>query len=262
MPGYFEPKKGIPHGVHLGVSIASGLIIIAIWAALSYGKFVADEFLPTPTAVVRAAIEGFKDGSLLNHVRVSFMEVMLGFLLSTLIAVPMGILMGTFKVVDAAAEPVVNFFRYLPISALIPLVILWVGIGLEAKVTVIFLGTFFQQIIMISAVASSVQMDLINVSYTLGANRRVVLWRVLLPASLPGIFDALRVSMGLAWTYVVIAELVASTAGLGYMVLNAARGLYTDQIFVGIGVLGVLGMILDQLFRFMKNALLPWSTTP
>jgi NitT/TauT family transport system permease protein len=184
-----------------------------------------------------------------------------GFILSSLIAIPLGILMGTFKVVDAAVEPVTNFFRYLPISALIPLIILWVGIGIEAKIAVIFLGTFFQQLIMISAVASGVAMDLLDVSYTLGANRRFVVMRVLLPASLPGIFDALRVSMGLAWTYVVIAELVASQQGLGYLVLNAARGLYTDQIFVGLVVLGALGLLFDQSFRFLKNVLLPWCVT-
>jgi NitT/TauT family transport system permease protein len=167
--------------------------------------------------------------------------------------------MGSFKIVEAAIEPVTNFVRYLPVSALIPLLILWVGIGIEEKISVIFIGTFFQQLILIADVSRSIPHDLLDVSYTLGASRRTVVSRVLIPAAMPGVMDTLRVTLGWAWTYLVVAELVAGNKGLGYFILNSMRGLYTDQIFLGIAVIGLLGLLTDQLFKAARNWLLPWA---
>jgi len=167
--------------------------------------------------------------------------------------------MGSFRIVAAAIEPVVNFVRYLPVTSMIPLLILWIGIGFEEKITVIFIGTFFQQIILVADVSGQVSRDLVNVSYTLGATRRQVVSQVLVPAALPGVMDVLRVTMGWAWTYLVVAELVASNSGLGYMILQAMRGLHPEVIFVGILVIGLLGLITDQLFNFLRRWLLPWS---
>ncbi|MDX8501782.1 ABC transporter permease [Mesorhizobium sp. VK4C] len=257
---YFEPKKEIPRRVYLTISASVGILILIFWSFLSYGGFVEGDFLPTPSAVLSALFTLVADGSLARNAWASFIEIMTGFILSSLIAVPLGVLVGSFRIVQAALEPIVNFFRYLPISALIPLLILWVGIGLEEKIAIIFLGTFFNQLIMVADASAAVPSDLLDVAYTLGANRRMVVSRVLVPATMPGIMDALRVSMGVAWTYVVIAELVASREGLGYLVLNASRGLYTDQIFVGILVLGTLGLIFDRLLRLAKERLLPWSS--
>ena len=137
------------------------------------------------------------NGSLLKHTGVSLTEIYLGFFLSSIIAVPLGLFMGTFRIVAAAVEPVVNFMRYLPVTALIPLLILWIGIGLEEKIAVIFLGTFFQQIVLCADVSAQVSDDLYNVSYTLGANRRQVITRVMLPATLPGVMDTLACDHGL-----------------------------------------------------------------
>jgi NitT/TauT family transport system permease protein len=173
--------------------------------------------------------------------------------------VPLGILMGSFKIAEAALEPVTNFVRYLPVSALIPLLILWVGIGQSEKIAVIFIGTFFQQLIIIADVARNVPADLLDVSYTLGASRRTVVTRVLIPATLPGVMDALRVTLGWAWTYLVVAELVASNKGLGYFILNSMRGLFTDRIFLGIMVIGLLGLFTDQVFKLLRRWLLPWT---
>ena len=184
-----------------------------------------------------------------------------GFLLASVLAVPLGILMGSFKVVEALIEPITGFMRYLPVSAMIPLLILWIGIGIEQKIAVIFLGTFFQQLVLIADVSARVSKDLIDVSYTLGATRRQVVTRVLFPACLPGVMDNLRVTMGWAWTYLVIAELVAANSGLGYMILNAMRGLFTDVIILGIVVIGILGLITDQLFKLLRRWLLPWSAS-
>jgi NitT/TauT family transport system permease protein len=170
--------------------------------------------------------------------------------------------MGSFKVVEAAIEPMTNFVRYLPVSALIPLLILWVGIDITEKIAVIFIGTFFQQLIMIADVSRSVPQDMLDVSYTLGTTPRSVVWRVLIPAALPGVMDTLRVTLGWAWTYLVVAELVAADQGLGYFILNSMRGLFTDQIFLGIMVIGLLGLTTDQIFKLLRSWLLPWAATP
>ncbi|MBX6322555.1 MAG: ABC transporter permease [Rhodospirillaceae bacterium] len=255
----FTPKKDIPRRAYLSVSALVGVLILGLWCGLAYGGLVRPDFLPTPVAVVLAGIEGVRDGSLLVNMGVSVTEIMSGFVIASVLAVPLGILMGSFKIVEAAVEPVTNFVRYLPVSALIPLLILWIGIGIEEKIAVIFIGTFFQQLILIADVSRGVSRDLLDVSYTLGADRRIVVRRVLIPATMPGVMDTLRVTLGWAWTYLVVAELVAANKGLGYFILNSMRGLFTDQIFLGIMVIGLLGLITDQLFKALRRWLLPWA---
>src|SRR6266567_939821 len=252
LAAYTTPKKEIARPVYHAVSVLVALALLALWSMLAYGGFVRRDFLPTPVDVMLAAVEGVSDGSLLINTAYSVGEILTGFVLASIVAVPLGILMGSFKIIEAAIEPVTNFMRYLPVSALIPLLILWVGIGIEEKITVIFIGTFFQQLILIADVSRGVSQDLLDVSYTLGAGRRTVLARVLIPATLPGVMDTLRITLGWAWTYLVVAELVAGNKGLGYLILNASRGLFTDQIFLGIMVIGLLGLISDQLFKFIR----------
>jgi NitT/TauT family transport system permease protein len=258
LDAYVAPKKEIPRQAYITVSTLTVAIIIALWCVLSYGGFVRSDFLPTPHDVAAAAISGLSDGSLLVNTGASVTEIMSGFIIASICAVPLGILMGSFKIVEAALEPITNFVRYLPVSALIPLLILWVGIDIEEKISVIFIGTFFQQLIMIADVSRGVSQDLLDVS-TLGAGRRAVVWRVLVPATLPGVVDTLRVTLGWAWTYLVVAELVAANKGLGYFILNSMRGLFTDQIFLGIMVIGLLGLISDQVFKLLRSRLLPWA---
>jgi NitT/TauT family transport system permease protein len=229
------------------------------WCGATYGGLVRTNFLPPPHAVFVAGAKSIADGSLLKHSWASIEVIYSGFFLSSVIAIPLGILMGSFRIVQAAIEPVVNFIRYLPVTSMIPLLILWVGIGIEQKITVIFIGTFFQQIVLIADVSGRVSRDLVNVSYTLGANRRQVVTRVLVPAALPGVTDTLRVTMGWAWTYLVVAELVAANSGLGYMSLQAMRGLRVEIIFLAILVIGFLGLTTDEIFKYLHRRLLPWA---
>jgi NitT/TauT family transport system permease protein len=253
------PRKPISHGIRLGVgSVVSGGILLG-WCAITYGGLTDPLFMPAPHRVMLAFWQALLDGSLLRNSWASLLVINTGFFLSTIVAIPLGILMGSFRVVAAAIEPVVNFTRYLPVTSMIPLLILWIGIGFQEKVAVIFIGTFFQQIVMIADVSAQVPAELLNASYTLGATRRQVVTRVLFPATLPGVMDTLRVTMGWAWTYLVIAELVASSSGLGYMSMQAMRGLHADFIFVGILVIGFLGLVTDQIFKWIKIALLPWA---
>lgn len=257
----FTPNKPIPRDVEIsvGVLVAGGLL--AAWCLVTYGGIVSNDFLPPPGEVWDAFVKVLMDGTLVKHTKVSLIEIYLGFFLSSIIAIPLGIFMGSFRIVSAAVEPVVNFMRYLPVTSLIPLLILWIGIGLEEKIAVIFLGTFFQQVVLIADVSGQVHEDLYNVSYTLGATRRQVVTRVLLPATMPGVFDTLRVTMGWAWTFLVVAELVAASSGLGYMILQAMRGLNPATIFVGIFLIGFLGLATDLLFKWAKDRLLPWTVS-
>jgi NitT/TauT family transport system permease protein len=259
MRSWLTPKEPIPRGIYALASAVTVLALLGGWAFLTYGGHVRPEFLPAPHQVAVAAVDLASDGTLWEHIGASCFVIVTGFVLASVLAVPLGILMGSFALVEAVVEPVVGFVRYLPVSAMIPLLILWVGIDYEARVAVIFIGTFFQQLILIADVSAHVTRDLLDVSYTLGATRGQVVSRVLVPATLPGVMDTLRITMGWAWTYLVVAELVAANRGLGYMILNSMRGLFTDRIFVGIMVIGLLGLLTDQTFKVLHRWLLPWS---
>lgn len=253
------PRREISRTLGLGVgTLVAGLIILG-WCIATYGGLVDTTFFPPPHQVAVAFWKTLIDGSLLRNAWSSLVVINLGFFLSSIIAIPLGIMMGSFRIVQAALEPVVNFIRYLPVTSMIPLLILWIGIGIEEKIAVIFIGTFFQQIVMLADVSAQVPNELFNAAYTLGAKKRQVVMRVLLPATLPGVIDTLRVTMGWAWTYLVVAELVASSSGLGYMSMQAMRGLHADLIFVAILAIGFLGLVTDQIFKWIKIVALPWS---
>src|SRR5258708_24287912 len=149
---YATPKKEMARPVYLAVSALVAVALFAAWGALAYGGFVRRDFLPTPYDVVLAAIEGVSDGSLLINTAYSVAEILTGFVLASIVAVPLGILMGSFKIIEAAIEPGTNFVRYFPVSALIPLLILCVCLRVEEKIAVILIGTMFQQIILLAAV--------------------------------------------------------------------------------------------------------------
>ena len=253
------PRRPITPRLSTTISLSVAGALLAAWATATYGGFTDTTFFPPPHEVLTSFWRTLTDGTLAKHTWSSLVVINIGFVISSLLAVPLGVLMGSFRVVQAAIEPLVNFTRYLPVTSMIPLLILWIGIGLNEKVAVIIIGTFFQQIVMVADTAAQVPNELLSAAYTLGATRRQVVTRVLLPATLPGIMDTLRVTMGWAWTYLVVAELVGSSSGLGYMSMQAMRGLHADLIFVAILVIGILGMIMDLLFRGLKRAFMPWA---
>lgn len=256
---FTTPFGEIPAAATLIAATVVWVGVLGAWAIATYGGFVADMFLPVPDAVIRRGIALASDGSLFVHLWSSVRVVILGFLLSAVIAVPLGLYMGTYRIVQAALEPLVNFIRYLPVTSLVPLFILWIGIGLGQRVTVIFFGVFFSQLIMISDEAHAVSRDLVNASYTLGTKRNEAIWHVIFPAALPNIINTLRVTMGWAWTYLVVAELVAANSGLGFISLKAMRGFQVDTIFLAIMLIGLLGLISDIGFRLLRRWLCPWA---
>jgi len=257
-PG-FRPQEPIPRRTYVRIVAGSSAVLLLVWCVLTYGGIVASLFLPSPTAVIRSGAQMAGDGTLLLNAEASLAVIITGWALAVIAGVPTGILMGSFKAVEALIEPVIDFVRYLPVSALIPLLILYIGIGPAEKVAVIFIGTFFQLVLLVADVAAHVPHEQLDVAYTLGASRGQVVRRVLVPATLPGVMDTLRITMGWAWTYLVVAELVSADRGLGFLILDSMRGLFTDRIFVGLAVIGGLGLCFDLLFKWLHRRLLPWS---
>jgi NitT/TauT family transport system permease protein len=254
----FTPNKEIPKKIYATAGFVTFVLFLAVWSVLSYGGIVNPLFLPTPTAVLASAVDLFLHGDLLSDISISFSRVLVGFLVAAIIGIPLGIFMGSLKIMEGAFEPIIGFIRYMPASAFIPLLILWIGLGEPEKMSVIFLGTFFQLTLMIMDVTKNVQNELIEVSYTLGAKKNQVFTKVILPASLPGIVDTLRITFGWAWTYLVVAEIVGASSGLGYMIMQASRFLQPDKIIVGILTIGVLGLLTDMVFKAIYRASFSW----
>ena len=246
-------------GLAVTLGLAVWLLVIGGWMVLANGNHVPAMFLPDPGKVLATAGRLAADGSLWENTIASAQVVLIGFLVSSVVAVPLGLYMGTYKAVQAALDPLVNFIRYLPVTSFVPLFILWIGIGLNERVAVIVFGTFFQQLVMIADAARSVPRDLVNAAYTLGTKRSTTVRHIVFPATLPAVLDVLRVTVGWAWTYLVVAELVAAKSGLGYMSLKAMRGFQVDIIFLAIAMIGILGLITDQGFRLLRRLIAPWA---
>lgn len=243
----------------LALGVAGMLTPLALWWGIAALGVVETRFLPPPVDVALRGWTWAVSENLFSDAMISMYRVFGGFLLAVLLAVPLGVLSGAYRSVAAFIEPVNDFFRYMPTPAFIPLVMIWVGIGEMSKITIIFLGTFFQMMVMISDNVRQVPMMQIEAAQTMGARPREVIRHVLLPAALPGMTDTLRVTMGWAWTYLVVAELVASSSGLGFQIMRAQRFFQTDKIFMGILIIGLLGILLDQAARLAQRRLMPWS---
>ena len=255
---FLSPREPIPKSLYLILTLGSFAFFLVIWSILTYGGFIDPLFLPSPGRVFQAGWDLFAELSFATDIFNSVYRVMVGFIVAALMGVPIGLIMGTFKAAEAITEPVVGFIRYMPASAFIPLFILWLGIGDIEKIAIIFVGSFFQLVLMVAVVAKNVHKDMLETAYTLGANRFQVIRKVLLPASLPGIVDTLRIIVGWAWTYIIVAELVASASGIGYMIISSQRMLRTGNIIFGILTIGMLGLITDYFFKWLYSRLFPW----
>jgi NitT/TauT family transport system permease protein len=215
-------------------------------------------FLPSPWQVLVQLGQWYSDGELVGDVMVSVGRVLGGFVVAAAVALPLGVLIATFAPVRALCEPLTEFSRYLPAVAFIPLIMLWVGIEESAKIAVIWVGVFFQMVLMVAEDVARVPEAPIEAARTMGATNEEIIKHVLIPAARPAILTTLRSCMCLAWTYLVVAELVAANSGLGYSILKAQRFLQTDKIFAGILLIGLIGLSTDQAFRWLHRRCFPW----
>lgn len=237
--------------------ICFGLILVS-WCVLTFGGFVSEIFLPSPKDVIVRMYEMHSDGSLWMSCWESTRRVMVGWIWSVVVALPCGMLMANSRKFSAFIQPIIEFARYLPVVALVPLTLLYMGIDESQKYMIIFLGTFFQLVLMICDTVSGIDKNMINAARTLGAGKLQLYKEVIFPAALPGLMDDFRMTIGWAWTYLVVAEMVAASNGLGYMILRSQRYLATDTIFAGLILIGLIGLITDWLFRILTRVVAPW----
>lgn len=240
-----------PTTTYVAIAICAFLLLLAAWMIVAGAGLVSPIFLPSPFAVVAKLIKLARDGTLGSDVAISIYRISIGFLIASVMALGTAILIGAYRFWEAAIEPILDFVRYMPVVAFVPLSILWSGTGDVQKFLIIWIGTYFQQTLMFKDNIKRVPADFVGFGRTLGMSDLRVLMRIVVPSAMPQIWDTLRISLGWAWTWVTLVELVAANSGLGYRITVAQRYLQTDMAIGYILVLGVLGLATDQIMRFL-----------
>jgi NitT/TauT family transport system permease protein len=255
-----RPLAPISHPRRVLLGILFFVLFFAAWAFVTLAGFVSKTFLADPVTMLTDGWTLITQFGFLADIGITIWRVVGGFVLAALVAVPVGIAMGAYKPIEAFFEPFVSFARYLPASAFVPLLILWAGIGELQKLLVIFIGSVFQVTLMVAVAVAATRRDLVEAALTLGAKPRGVVRRVLIPSAAPAIAEILRLVLGWAWTYVIVAELIGSSSGIGHMIIDSQTLLATGQMIFGIIVIGVIGLVSDFLFKAANRALFPWSS--
>ncbi len=232
---------------------------LSIWSLFTYTGIIKPLFLPSQTQVILSAVKLFTESDFLHDIFVSFYRIAVGFVFSIIVAVPLGIFAGTNKSVEAFISPMAAFIRYLPTSAFVPLSILWFGIGNMEKFFIIFIGIAPYLFILVSDTIANVKKELIEAGYTLGATTKQIYTKIIIPYSLPGIWDGMRLMFGVGWTLIILVEIIGADSGLGYVVIQSQRFLQTEKVIAVIIVIGFLGLITDYLFKISYKKLFPWS---
>jgi NitT/TauT family transport system permease protein len=235
------------------------LALLGAWWMTARLGLTSSYFLPAPGRVWASGVEMLRTGQLATDAWYSLQRVTIGFLISSAVALPVGVLMGAVGRIEAALDPVIDVIRYMPAVAFVPLTIVWFGVGEGQKYSIIVIGTFFQQALMVMDDVKRTPGDYVRVGQTLGLSRRRLLIRIVLPAAAPAIWDTLRITLGWAWTWLVVAELVAAQQGLGQRIMVSQRYFETERIFVLIILIGFIGLVSDQLLKSAGGRLFRWT---
>ncbi len=254
----FEFNRSISLASTLRLGFSAWFIFFGIWELAVLLKLTNAVLLPGPFKVLASFIELFTVKNYLHDVGMSLFRIVASFALACLLAIPLGIMMGTFRRVEAFFNPLVSAFRYLPAPSFIPLLLMWFGAGEGQKLALLFLGVVWFLITLIMDYAKSVPADFINSALTLGGNRKQVLLTVVVPAMLPDILTAMRQMLAVSWTYLVIAEIIAADTGIGAMMMRAKRFVHIDEVMAGIITIGFLGLLFDILLRRLRRMLFPY----
>ncbi|MSP66700.1 MAG: ABC transporter permease subunit [Alphaproteobacteria bacterium] len=264
---YHAPGEG-SSGV---ISVVSVVVLFAFWWLMTRDMvflgiqlpLVKPLFVPKPEAVWFAfnqAMGGELDNhTLLVHFGVSFARVFSAFIAAILLGIPVGLGMGVSRWARGVFDPIIEFYRPLPPLAYLPLMIIWFGIDESSKIILLFLACFAPVALAARSGVRSASQEQIHAALSMGATSNQVLWHVILPSALPEILVGLRIGMGVAWTTLVAAEMVAATAGLGQMVFNASNFLRTDVVILGIILIGVVAYLFELLMRWLETILVPWK---
>lgn len=234
-------------------------IIIACWHTASSLGLMKPGLLPPPLTVAQVLVEGLMGGSLLNDLIVSSRRVIIGVSIGMALAIPVGFALGWFPRARYTFNPLVNFFRALPPIALVPLVVIYFGIGEVAREVILVYAAFFATVIIVYEGVGSIEEKYVRAGQTLGANRLEVFSKIVFPLSLPHIFTAARVSLGVGWSSLVAAELVAAQDGLGAAIQNASNFLDVPRMYAGIILIGIAALVMDLVIRIFAARLLRWQ---
>ncbi|RKF17235.1 ABC transporter permease [Roseovarius spongiae] len=244
-------------------AILSGILIwtlfFAVWEGVSLAGLVNDLLVPAPHEVLATLGDMLANRGLVSDILISVWRVVFSFSIACAVAIPLGIAMGAFPSVEAVFNPFVSAWRYLPAPSFIPILLMWFGTGETPKIALLIIGVIFFLITLIMDHTRQVRAELVETGLTLGAGRWTIVRTIIFPAVMPNILTAMRQMLAVTWTYLVIAEIVASTTGIGAMMMRARRFLHTDEIMAGIIVIGILGLGFDILFRMLHRWLFPYT---
>jgi taurine transport system permease protein len=241
------------------VSIASAICFIGLWEALAASGVIDAEFFPPPTRVSGELAKLLGDGTLITYALVSTRRVLTGFAFSATIGTALGILLGTTRPLRWVVQPVISIIRPLPSLAWIPLSLLWLGIGEEQKYAIVFMGTLAPLVVFVTDATLRIDPLYVRAAQNLGASRIAVMWEVVLPAALPSIVSALKVTLALAWTCIVSAEMVGAKDGLGYLIWNAKDWSNVAQVICGMLAISATVLVLDSALRSIEHRFIPWQ---
>ena len=245
-------KQGLISGIFIWT------LFFAIWEGVSLAGLVNDLLVPAPHTVVTTLVDMIVNRGFVSDILISIWRVLFSFGIACAVAIPLGVMMGAFPAVEAVFNPFVSAWRYLPAPSFIPILLMWFGTGETPKLVLLVIGVIFFLITLIMDHTKQVRTELVETGLTLGGNRRTIVRTIILPAVMPNVLSAMRQMLAVTWTYLVIAEIVASTTGIGAMMMRARRFLHTDEIMAGIIVIGALGLTFDILFRKLHRWLFPY----
>ena len=241
------------------ISAISIVVFVGIWELATRFGLIDPIFLPSPSAVFERAVRTFENGALVANVLASTRRVMVGFLMSVLVSIPLGLVLGTSRRACAVFDPIISLLRPLPSMSWIPLSLLWFGITETQKYSIVFMGTIAPALLYVIDATRNVDNVLILAARNMGASRIQVMWHVILPASLSQIIIGFKIILGLAWTCVISAELIAAKEGLGFMIMNGKEFFQTDTVVLGMVLISLTVLVFDAVLRRIERRILAWK---
>ncbi|NVH62889.1 taurine ABC transporter permease TauC [Pseudomonas simiae] len=244
------------------ISLSTLVALLIIWWAVTATGVIEPLFLPPPSAVLQKgwllATTGYMDSTLWQHLNASLSRIGLGLGFAVLTAVPVGIAIGSNRIARGILDPLIEFYRPIPPLAYLPLIVIWCGIGELSKVLLIYLAIFAPIAIATATGVRTVDPAKLRAAQSLGATRAQLIRHVILPSALPDILTGVRIGLGVGWSTLVAAELIAATSGLGFMVQSAAQFLVTDVVVLGILVIALIAFAMEMGLRALQRKLVPW----